>query len=234
MILGRTIRKFRRKLAVKGSLYDFGYDEQLRHFSNCFAFINGNRIQGDILEFGVFRGRSLIFFDNLIKRVWRPELRNSYRMFGFDSFLGLPEPAENGADHPDFTKGMYSCSKEEVHSMLREAKVDLDKIQLVEGYYSESLKPELMEQFSIKRASLINIDCDLYESTLAALQWCEPVISQGTIINFDDWFCYEGREDNGEQRAFNEFLEQNPHLTAKPFSTYSWHGKAFVMGRDLK
>lgn len=233
MSVHQFIRTIRRKLAVMGSLYDFEYDEHLRHFCKCLNFIDGNRIKGDILEFGVFKGRSLVFFYQLVERLWRVELRKEYRIFGFDSFNGLPEP-EEAANHPNFRKGMYNCAKEEVHSMLRKAKVDLAKIHLVEGYYNDALNPELMQRLNIKRASLINIDCDLYESALAALKWCEPVIWSGTIINFDDWFCYEGRQDQGEQHAFNEFLAQNPDITADPFSTYSWHGKSFVICRNLK
>jgi hypothetical protein len=30
------------------------------------------------------------------------------------------------------------------------------------------------------------------------LKWCEPIIGQGTVVSFDDWF-YEGRPDHGEQ-----------------------------------
>ena len=112
------------------------------------------------------------------------------------------------------------------------SKADIQNISLVDGWYNEVLTPELRQSLGIKRAAFINIDCDLSESTIAALNWCEPLITQGTIINFDDWFCYQGRPDHGEQLAFQQFLNDNPDMTATSFSTYSWHGKSFIINRN--
>lgn len=234
MIFSGIMRGVRRRLAVNGFLYDYEYDEHLRHFCKCFQFIKGNRMQGDILEFGVFRGASLIILDKFVKRLLNGKRHKELRIFGFDSFDGLPEPKGQDAKHPDFHKGKYSCSKEELLRRLKKARVNIEKIHLVEGWYNDVLTPELRRDLKISRASLINIDCDLFESTIVALRWCEPFIDQGTIISLDDWYCYEGRPDHGEQHAFNEFLAQNPEITAKPFSEYSWHGKSFIMNRNAK
>ena len=94
------------------------------------------------------------------------------------------------------------------------------------------LDDELANSLDIHELSFINVDCDFYESTRVVLNWCKPFIKQGTIINFDDWYCYRASDQHGEMLAFREFLSENSQLTAIPFSQYSWHGQAFIMQRN--
>ncbi|NIR53129.1 hypothetical protein GWO43_31200 [candidate division KSB1 bacterium] len=228
------MRGVRRRLTAKRFFYDYEYDENLRHFCKCLQFIRGNRIEGDILEFGVFRGATLIIIDEIIKRIMNGEHQKSPQIYGFDSFEGLPEPKGKDTKHPEFRRGKYRCTKEDLLQRLRKAKVNIEKVHIVEGWYEDVLTSDLRKQLGIKKASLIDIDCDLYQSTVTALNWCEPSIGQGTIISFDDWYCYEGRPDHGEQHAFNQFLALHPDITAKPFSEYSWHGKSFIITRNSR
>ena len=51
---------------------------------------NYNSINGDIYEFGVYRGRSLISIAILLKK-----LGSSKKVYGFDSFSGFPDYSEN-------------------------------------------------------------------------------------------------------------------------------------------
>jgi len=230
MILKTVIRKISQKIVAIGSP-----KEKSRHFSRCIEFIGFNGIEGDILEFGVSRGDSLIQLDKIARRVLRNEQQMKYRIFGFDSFEGLPEP--KGIDinvtksTMQFCKVRYKCTKEDALLMLKTHKADVDNIQLIEGWYDEVLTPELRQHLQIHKASFINVDCDFYESAIVVLKWCKPLVDRGAVINFDDWFCYEGRPDRGAQRAFQEFLESNPDMTATPFSTESWHGKAFIINK---
>ena len=59
-----------------------------------------------------------------------------------------------------------------------------------------------------EKASLIHVDCDLYSSTISALNILAPRIQKGTIIVFDEYFNYPGWQQH-EYKAFNEFLEKN-------------------------
>jgi hypothetical protein len=216
------------------------YNEHVIHFKKCLGFVGENGIEGDILEFGVGGGETLLILERLADDLLKQKQNMSYRLFGFDSFQGLPEPKGIDRDaHVDpaspgakFTRGMYKHTRATVSNKLRREAVNADDIQLVEGWYEEVLTSSLREQLLIERASLINIDCDFYESAAVVLEWCEPIIGQGTVISFDDWFCYKGRPDHGEQHAFHEFLDNNPDVTAVLFSTYSWHGKAFIINRS--
>ena len=51
------------------------------------AFINGNDIEGDYLEFGTYQGRSLASAHHIAQLYG---LKNM-RFYAFDSFQGLPE-----------------------------------------------------------------------------------------------------------------------------------------------
>ena len=222
------IKKFCRKLVAIGSPNDI-----VCHFTRCIEFIGYNGIEGDLLEFGVFRGGSLIVLDQISRNILRKRLNMNIRIFGFDSFQGLPEPKgidkDSKKNRLNFRQGRYRCTKEEVLRRLKEHRADLDHIQLIEGWYDQILTPELRQQLQINKASFINIDCDLYQSAITVLNWCEPLIDQGTVINFDDWFCYQGSSERGLQRAFHEFLDSHPELTTSSFSTCGWYGKAFIL-----
>ena len=170
--------------------------------------------------------------DKLVTSLLHERHQHECRIFGFDSFDGLPDPKGKDRKHLKFRRGMHRSNKDSVIKRLQESKADIQNISLVEGWYDEVLTPELRQRLEIKRASFINIYCDLSESTIAALKWCEPLIDQGTIINFDDWFCYQGRPDHGEQLAFQQFLAEKPDMSATPFSTCSWHGKSFIINRN--
>ena len=54
------------------------------------------------------------------------------------------------------------------------------------------------------------------------------LLSEGSILLFDDWHAFEGAEF-GQPRAFGEFLEKNPELRAEPFVEFADNGKGFVL-----
>lgn len=239
------VRKTCRRIVAIGTAaqeeWRYEHNEHVLQFTRCLEFAAANGVEGDVLEFGVSTGDTLVILECLIERILRRKYGMRCRLFGFDSFEGLPEPRGKDRDTHvgelltslKFNKGMYKSTKEEVWSRLKQAEeVDTENISLISGWYNETLTSKLKKELVLGHASMINIDCDFYESTVDILKWCEPLMRQGTIINFDDWFCYEGRSDRGEQLAFHEFLEQHPKISATPFSTYSWHGKAFIINRN--
>jgi hypothetical protein len=69
----------------------------------------------------------------------------------------------------------------------------------------------------------------LYESTYDALNLIKNKLQTGTIILFDDWFNYKADPNKGEQRAFNVFLKENPHVTAIPYHNYSTFCTSFII-----
>lgn len=176
-------------------------------------FVKSGNIEGDYLEFGVHKGRSLITAYRLSTRY-----NLSMKFYAFDSFGGLP--AITGVDaqgFSEFSPGEYSCSIKNFRKNLVRGGVDLMRVSLIPGWYDQTLKKETKKNLSLKKASIILVDCDLYESTVPVMNFITDYIQEGTIIIFDDWFSFRGNPHRGEQRAFREWLEKNPSFQAVEF-----------------
>lgn len=158
-------------------------------------------VRGDLLEFGVYTGFSL----SRHVEIFRPHgiIR---RFYGFDSFKGLPK-FEDGNDIPGWWyEGQFSdTSKEKVEAYLASYLGRLDDVELVEGWFSETLAAKAQE---IQRIAFIRVDCDLYDSTVDVFRFAEGRLEDGAILYFDDWT----HEVNGETKAFFEFAEATSGL----------------------
>jgi hypothetical protein len=78
-----------------------------------------------------------------------------------------------------------------------------------------------------QKAAVVYIDCDLYSSTTAALNFAKDFFQKGTILVFDDWFCFYGDPNKGERRAFHEFCKRNPELIFEDYIQTN-EAKAFI------
>ena len=143
-----------------------------------------------ILEFGCGGGYSI---SSMAKYIIKYNAFN--KLYGFDSFAGLPR------DEGPWQKGWFSFSLDHVKNTIHGLE---SIITLIPGIYEESLTNELKEKLNkeIKRASVISIDCDLYSSTVTALNFCKDWIKDGTFIVFDEWH-------GGEREAWEEFVKDN-------------------------
>jgi hypothetical protein len=200
------------------------YEEQYREefFYNAMRFISFNHIRGDYLEFGCFGGNTfaLAYKHSLIHRI-------NMHFYGFDSFKGLPEP--KGIDaHPQWIEGDMSMNMNDFRSRLKANGIEESKITLVPGFYKDSLTHETREKIKLRKAAVVYVDCDLYESTVPVLDFILPLLQNGTIIAFDDWFCFNGDPDRGGQKATKEFLQRNPNIKFLDYLTFGWHGKSFI------
>jgi hypothetical protein len=120
--------------------------------------------EGDILEFGVYRGESLLYL---------AERCPGRQVYGFDSFEGLPD------DWWARPKGFFKTDP---------PLIDRPNLRLVKGLFQESL-PRFLAEWS-GRAALVHVDCVLYESTRACLL---PILSRcqvGTVVIFDEYYNY--------------------------------------------
>jgi len=166
----------------------------------CKASMN----EGLILEFGVYKGSTI----NMIAKVLKGR-----KIFGFDSFEGLPE---NWRD--SFPKGSFSLDK---MPFVRE------NVYLRKGWFHDTL-PEFLEA-NPGKASLIHIDCDLYSSTKTVLDHLVGRLHPGTIIVFDEYFNYPGWK-NGEFKAFKEMILK--HNLKYHYLTYNIKGEQVAIVID--
>jgi O-methyltransferase len=182
---------------------------------------------GDYLEFGVCKGTSMACMFRALRGL---HLEN-VRMFGFDSFEGLPEGAQT-EDGGAWVPGEFRYDVERTTAFLDDEGADWNRVALVKGWFSDTLNDELIRRHGLVKASLIMIDCDLYSSAKAALDFCAPLIRDGAVIFFDDWHSQNLDERNlGEKRAFDEFLSAHHQFVAERLDSYSASSEIFFVRR---
>jgi O-methyltransferase len=190
---------------------------------------NGVNNLGDYLEFGVFAGTSMCCMAEVLQ-----ELRmNKVRMFGFDSFEGMPESAAR-EDEGTWAPGQFKFDVEVTKAIMRKRGVDMRRVKLTKGWFDQTLTPALRQEYGLRKASVIMVDCDLYSSTVDVLRFVEPLILDEAVLFFDDWNSNElASKDMGEKRAFEEFLQAHPDLSALPlpFDSYAGHAYCLVVTR---
>jgi len=182
---------------------------------------------GDYLEFGVYQGTSMSCFHQALQTY---EIKTT-RLFGFDSFDGLPASASED-DAGTWIPGQFKSSYDYTKAYLTRKGINWDRTFLVKGWFSDTLNDDLIEQHRIEKASVIMVDCDIYTSSKQALDFCIPLIQDHAIIFFDDWHYDKLDERNmGEKRAFDEILEEHPHLQAEPLDDLRYHdiSKVFLV-----
>jgi hypothetical protein len=109
-----------------------------------------------------------------------------------------------------------------------------EKLRIVKGFYNESLTSALRDKLLPQKAAVVYIDCDLYSSTACALNFSKDFFQKGTVLVFDDWFCFYGDPSKGERRAFAEFRERNPELIFEDYIQTN-EAKAFIyLGKNSK
>jgi hypothetical protein len=212
----------------------FSYENKLvneealeKQFNRAIGYLikkYGDSKLGDYLEFGVCHGTSIM----CLYRVLSKHNINSMRLFGFDSFEGLPNDEEN-----HWEKGQFKSDYEYTKKKLNEYGVDWNRVKLIKGWFNETLNKGFIDKYNIERADLIMVDCDMYSSAKEALNFCRPLIKDESIIVFDDWNPL-AKVNKGEKRAFDEFLYENPQFCTEEFGEYSFknndlNGKIFIV-----
>lgn len=205
------------------------YLPQEEVLNTAMNFAMWSELEGDYLEFGVYAGGRLSSAFHLARRNNLTDMR----FCAFDSFQGLPPITGLDADgFQQFSQGDYSCDRERFEESIRRNRVDRSKVEVVDGWYHETLNDQTKERLGIKAAAIVWIDCDLYESTVPVLDFITDYVQDGTVVIFDDWFCFRGDPERGEQRAFREWLARTPSLRATEFHKFSWHGNSFILNRS--
>jgi hypothetical protein len=184
-------------------------------------------IQGDYLEFGCCGGTT---FRLAHKYAHFHELK--MHLYGFDSFEGLPAP-KGIDDHPQWKKGAMSFGIEKFEKILKPAGAKKSEYTLMPGYYSDSLSGLSLDKLNLKSAALIYVDCDLYESTVPVLDFVLPLLQTGTVVAFDDFYCFNGDPGRGEQLALREFLQRNPEIEFVNYLNFAWSGKSFIVKKNV-
>lgn len=196
----------------------------------CFFMMSMNRVEGDYLEFGC--GSNIRSFRLAYK--YRTLQYQAPRLFAFDSFAGLPAPAGIDAEiHTTWKEGSMAVPLDVFNATLAESGAVVGRdYHTVPGFFEDTLAGKSPQEYGIEKAAMIMVDCDLFASTVLVLNFISSILTDGLILAFDDWFCYRGRKDRGEQRALHEFLIIHPEVSLSEYQNFGWHGKSFIVHLD--
>ncbi len=142
-------------------------------------------LEGDVAEFGVFRGGTLELL---------AQLHPSKRVIGIDSFEGLPYPSEKDTHKlGDFNEVDYAA----IYGYFKTLFLN---VQLHKGFSPgvfNNLHPHRMYSF-------VHIDVDLYQSVKDGLDYFYPRMIKGGVILLDD---YGWQSTPGAKIAVDEFIK---------------------------
>lgn len=154
---------------------------RLDHLQHCVEQILDDRVPGELLEAGVWRGGCCIFMRAILlahdctdRNVWL-----------CDSFEGLPRshleadrPYPMSSDRLPF----LAVSEHQVRENFRRYDLLDDQVKFLPGWFSESLENPPFEQLA-----LLRVDADLYSSTRDVLAHLYPKVSLGGWVIIDDY-----------------------------------------------
>jgi len=157
-------------------------DKSLDQLVSALQTVEKEKIPGDLIETGVWRGGLPI-----IMRAFLHSVENRERKVWLaDSFKGLPNQTEDSNDRaahlllePIFH---LSVSRKQVENSLRFFGLLDDQVEILEGWFRDTLKT-----MPNRPLALIRLDGDYYESTLDALEELYPRLSPGGFLIVDDY-----------------------------------------------
>ncbi|MFW5879215.1 MAG: TylF/MycF/NovP-related O-methyltransferase [bacterium] len=166
--------------------------------------LDGKDEIGDYLEFGVCHSSSLLCMYQTMGNL----NLNTPRLFGFDSFQGLPENDlwQENQDNRGWRPGQFYAEMGTMKKYLTKHKVNWTRTKLIKGWYKDTLTQQLKDEFQISKASIIMIGCDIYTATKEALDFCKSLIKDVTMIVFDDWNSGDlASKGRGEKKILMNF-----------------------------
>ena len=174
-----------------------------------------NKIEGDYVEFGVYRGEMMY----AAARILGPRVR---RYIGLDTFAGLPEPVAERDEAFVFERpGFMSSPRATAEAMME----GFDAV-MIEGDFREAeVQKRLVAETS--KMSVVSIDCNWPSSVEAAVQMCLPHLQCGSIVYMDDYFV--GTRKPNFNDAIMRRASEESGLRFVEFQTYPPCARAFIV-----
>lgn len=195
--------------------------KRLDNLQFCVEEVIKNKIKGDFIETGVWRGGASIFM-KLILNEYNVKYKDVYVA---DSFKGLPPPKPDiyPKDYGDtlFKEDFLRVSKNKVKDNFRKYKVLDDRVKFLEGWFEETTINPPFEKLSILR-----VDGDMYSSTWSVLINLYNKLSIGGFLIIDDYglpTCKAAVDDFREKFSVPESMIE-----------IDWTGRFWKKTTDLK
>ena len=222
----RTFYRFTNRLAFNSLKRTWSKEDRISHLklpvheNICEALEITKDVEGDYVEIGVYLGGSALTAMNYIAEAGRVLQRPKRKCWLLDTFDGFnyleatmsPDVIWEG------THKLYGVEKtmDHIEETLRDVGVPFELVKA--NICASDLPP------SINKIAVANIDVDMYDATLAALNKVAPLIQPGGIIIAEDPTETPGLY--GAYLALNEFLESS---VGKHFISLFKEGQYFLI-----
>jgi O-methyltransferase len=184
--------------------YTMTNNEKLYGLIQATRYIVRNKIPGDIVECGVWRGGSMQAAARTLLEVGD----TSRALYLFDTFEGMTEPTEHDVrrdgrpaaelmEVKDKSTWLWAiASLDDVKAGFEQVPYPGDKLHYAVGKVEDTIPAELPERIAILR-----LDTDWYESTKHELEHAYSRLSPGGILIIDDYAHWEG-----SKKATDDFV----------------------------
>jgi tetratricopeptide (TPR) repeat protein len=189
--------------------------ERLYALYKSVQYLVENRIPGDIVECGVWRGGSMKLSAHVLLALGVTD-RN---LFLYDTFEGMMEPdpevdvdASGNKAANDWLEVQRRGVKwsyapvEEVRDVIAGSGYPMDKVVFVKGPVEDTIPATVPD-----RISLLRLDTDWYSSTKHEIEHLYPRLSMHGVLILDDYGHYQGA-----RRAIDEYFDR---AGKRPFFT---------------
>ena len=184
--------------------------ERILALCDAVEYVCQNKIPGDIVECGVWKGGSMAAVARTLGSL---EERNR-TLWMYDTYDGMSAPTENDVDlqghsadrlladaDPENSESKDSiwcrCSLDNVQQTLGETGYPESMLRFVKGKVEDTLPLESPNEIAILR-----LDTDWYESTRCELETLFPKLVSGGVLIIDDFGHWQGC-----RKAVDEYFE---------------------------
>lgn len=197
------------EVSSKLKKYETNYRDKVRFYTIWLQIerLKSEKISGAFAELGVYRGETARFIH---------EIDNTRVFHLFDTFEGFDAQdlqLEKSADEKYSTDNFSDTSLEQVKKYID----GNQKLIFHQGFFPDSAK-ELKEN----SYAFVHLDADLYQPTLAALNYFHPKLSDGGVIIIHDY----NHTWDGLRKAIDEFSQTIPETIME---VADWQGSAMII-----
>jgi hypothetical protein len=198
------------KIINKAKPFTMTSNERLFALIEAIKYITKNKIQGDIVECGVWKGGSMLAAaECLIQQ--NDKSRNLYL---YDTYEGMSEPSELDETYYNEKAESLLSSNTDRSKNLVWAYSALDEVKNTMSLSSYS--PDLIHYVKVKvedtipniipkKIALLRLDTDWYESTKHEMEHLFPLLQNGGVLIIDDYGHWKGA-----RKAIDEYFIKYP------------------------
>jgi hypothetical protein len=162
-------------------------------------------LDGDVIEFGTFTGGSTKVLSGLFP---------DKKIFTIDHFEGLEKTNKNVPKDSDWIERAFALDNplythiSNVPKSVEELKSRFQGHDNIEMIISDIHKLTHPSDYNISKIAICNLDVDIYEPAVSALEFLTKCEWSEVFIRFDDWHGGESEYDQHERLAFIEWIEK--------------------------